>query len=235
MRYLLVAAVLTMALPSPGNAQMVPAPAASAAAGVPSACEPRQANLGGVGRASVVAFTGAIFGDRVCATVANLSLDGIAPAIADAPAVGALAVAPLGNGAGATLVISSYTLAVVPADAAPAVGNLTPPASNTTAPVGPFVISPGGQIPNFGGDTKAEPRVVLAYAGPRLLLIGTSAVTLVDLARALRDQPDLFGADAVERAVVLASGAQASLLLRTADGTLGTQAPAARYLILGKR
>ncbi len=76
---------------------------------------------------------------------------------------------------------------------------------------------------------------MLAYAGQRLLVIGTSPVALVDLARALRDQPDLFGADAVERAVVLAGGTDASLLLRGADGTLGALAPTARYLVLIKR
>ncbi len=233
MRSAISAAVLSLALAAPALAQTAPAPAPSASPDGASACAPRQTGLGGIGRASVVAFTGAIFGDRVCATVANLSLDGVAPAVTDAPADDALAVAPLAGGAGATLALSGYTLAVVPADASAA--NATPPAANTTAPIGPFVIAPGGQIPNFGGDTKAEARVVLAYAGPRLLLIGTTAVTLVDLARALRDQPDLFGADAVERAVVLAGGARASLLLRTADGALGTQAVAARYLTLGKR
>ena len=193
-----------------------------------AACEPRRTNLGGIGQASVVAFTGAIFGDRVCATVANLALDTVGARIADDPPADALAVAPLGNGTGATLVLSGDALSVVAADAAP-------PGGSVTAPAGPFAIAPGGRIPNFGGDTAAEPRVVLAYAGQRLLLIATSPVTLVDLARALRDQPDLFGADAVERAVVLAGGAQASLLLRAADGTLGAIAPAARYLTLSKR
>ncbi len=232
MRSSIAAAVLSLALATPALAQTAP-PAASAVPGAEPApaasCERRQANLGGVGRASVVAFTGAIFGDRVCATVANVSLDGVAARITDTPAAEALAVAPLGNGTGATLVLAGDTPAVVPAGAAP------PAADAAAAAVGPFVIAPGGQIPNFGGDTTAEPRAVLAYAGQRLLLIGTSAVTLVDLARALRDQPDLFGADAVERAVVLAGGARASVVLYAADGTLGTAAPAARYLILLKR
>jgi hypothetical protein len=223
-------ALAVLALATPALAQTAPAapPPSTTPRAEPApaaACERRQANLGGIGRASVVAFTGAIFGDRVCATVANVSLDGVAARIGDMPATDALAVAPLGNGAGATLVLSGDTLALVPGTAT----------SLVSAAVGPFVIAPGGQMPNFGGDIQAMPRVVLAYAGQRMLLIGTSPVTLVDLARALRDQPDLFGADAVERAAVLAAGSRANLALTTADGTLGTLAPATRYLSLLKR
>lgn len=214
----------------------LPAPAAPAAEPAPStACERRQANLGGVGRASVVAFTGPILGDRVCATIANASLDGVTARIADVAPADALAVAPLGNGAGASLSFSGDTPAVIPAGAALPASDATAPMGRASAAVGPFVIAPGGQIPNFGGDTQAEPRVVLAYAGQRLLLIGTSPVALVDLARALRDQPDLFGADAVERAVVLAHGSDAGLALNTADGPIGTMPQAARYLVLAKR
>ncbi len=226
----LVLPVLVLALAAPAGAQTVPAPApaSSAAPAAASPCEPRQANLGGIGRAGVVGFTGAVFGDRVCATVANLALDAVAPQLAASPPADALVVAPLGNGAGATLLLAGGGLALVPAGAAP-------PGGDASAPVGPFVIAPGGLIPSFGGDTEALPRVVLAYAGTRLLLIGTSPVALADLARALRDQPDLFGADAVERAAVLASGASASLALRAGDGPLGTPGPAARYLVLAKR
>lgn len=226
-----LAAALALALSAPALAQTAPSapaePTASAAPGNAVGCERRQANLGGVGRASVVAFTGPILGDRVCATVANVSLDGVAARIAGAPPADALAVASLADGSGGTLALVGDTPAVAPASAAPADG--------ATVAVGPFVIAPGGQIPSFGGDTQAEPRVVLAYAGARLLLIGTSPVALVDLARALRDQPDLFGADAVERAVVLASGSDASLALNAADGPFGTAPQAARYLVLTKR
>jgi hypothetical protein len=246
MRSTIAAAVLSLAFAAPALAQSapVPAPASAAPSAEPSpagTCERRQANLGGIGRASVVAFTGAIFGDRVCATVANLSLDAVTARISDTPAADALAVAPLASGMGAMLVLSGDALSVVPAGAAPpssnvtATGNLPPPAGGASAAVGPFVVAPGGQIPNFGGDTRAEPRIVLAYAGQRLLLIGTSPVTLVDLARALRDQPDLFGADAVERAVVLARGSEASLALNPAEGAFGTASQAARYLTLSKR
>lgn len=229
MRFVLAALIALAFVPAPASA----APAVEPALG--AACERRQANLGGVGRASVVAFTGAIFGDRVCATVANVSLDGVTARIADMPAADALAVAPLGNGAGASLSFSGDTPSVIPNGAALPASSMTAPAGGAGAAVGPFIIAPGGQIPNFGGDTKAEPRVVLAYAGQRLLLIGTSPVTLVDLARALRDQPDLFGADAVERAVVLAAGPHATLLLNGADGVLGSAPQAARYLTFAKR
>ncbi|MEA2665000.1 MAG: hypothetical protein QOI11_1944 [Candidatus Eremiobacteraeota bacterium] len=239
MRSTIAAAVLSLAFAAPAPAQTAPAAAVPPAGA--GACERRQANLGGVGRASVVAFTGAIFGDRVCATVANLSLDGVTARISDTPPAAALAVAPLASGMGAMLVLSGDALSVVPAGAAlpssnvTAAGNVPPPAGGASAAVGPFVVAPGGQIPNFGGDTRAEPRIVLAYAGQRLLLIGTSPVTLVDLARALRDQPDLFGADAVERAVVLARGTEASLALNPAEGAFGTASQAARYLTLSKR
>ncbi len=59
--------------------------------------------------------------------------------------------------------------------------------------------------------------------GSRLLVIGFSPVALGDLARVLRDQPDLFGADAIERAVVLAGGAAAGLTVNAADGQLGAR------------
>ncbi len=123
MRLPIAAAVLALALAAPyaapALAQTVPEPAASPAPSpAPSpafACAPRQANLGGIGRASVVAFTGAIFGDRVCATVANLALDGFTAQIAASAPDDALVVAPLGNGAGATLLLAGDALSLVPA------------------------------------------------------------------------------------------------------------------------
>ena len=83
------------------------------------------------------------------------------------------------------------------------------------------MVAPGGVIPSFGADTAEAPRVVLAFAGQRVLLIGTTPVALVDLAQELRSQPDLFGADAIERAVILASGPDAALSLRSDDGNFG--------------
>lgn len=218
MRTAIAAALFTLALCPPAGAQTAPPP-----------CEAKQALLGGIGRASVVAFTGAVFGDRVCATVATLAIDGFAAALAPAPNANALVDAALGTGSGATLVVSPYAVSALAAG--------TPaPAGAATAQVGPFVIAPGGAIPNFNGDTASLPRVVLAFAGQNLLLIGTTNVTLVDLAKALRDQPDLFGADTVERAVVLANGPNAALTLRTPDGTFGTGTmPAANVLELTKR
>jgi hypothetical protein len=77
---------------------------------------------------------------------------------------------------------------------------------------------------------------VLAYAGQRVLVIGTSPVALVDLARALRAQSSLFGTDAVERAIVLASGPNAALSLHTADGVFGAPAVSTlKVLLLIKR
>lgn len=217
MRTAIAAALFALALCAPAGAQS------------PAPCEPKQALLGGIGRASVVAFTGAVFGDRVCATVATIAIDGFAAALAPAPGASALIDASLGTGSGATLVVSPFAVSALAAD--------TPaPAGAATASVGPFVVAPGGTIPNFNGDTASLPRVVLAFAGQNLLLVGTTNVTLVDLAKALRDQPDLFGADTVERAVVLASGPNAALTLRTADGTFGSGAmPAANVLELTKR
>ena len=188
----------------PAGAQVTPA----------AACERREANLGGIGRASVVAFTGPVFGGRVCATVANLSIDAFTARLADATSDDAL-----------------VTAAVTPG------GNVTLPLDGATVTgIGPYVVAPGGVFPSFGGDVAEVPRVVLAYAGQRVLVIGTTAVALVDLARILRTEPDLFGADAVERAVVLASGPNAALSLRTADGLFGAPAIATpRVLLLIKR
>jgi hypothetical protein len=177
-------------------------------------CEHREANLGGIGRASVVDFTGPVFGGRVCATVANLAIDGFTARLADATSSDALVSATVTAGGDVTLPLEGATV----------------------TGIGPYVVAPGGVFPSFGGDTAEMPRVVLAYAGQRVLVIGTTAVALVDLARILRTEPDLFGADAVERAVVLSSGAQAALSLRTDGGVFGAPAIAApRVLLLIKR
>lgn len=163
----------------------------------------------------MVAFTGPVFGAPVCARVANLAFDGFSARIADAPPPDALVVASLGNGAG---------------DVTLPVGDLS------LSGVGPYVVAPGGVVNGFGGDTSEAPRVVLAYAGQRVLVIGTSPVALLDLARVLRTQPALFGADAVERAVLLASGPNAAVSFNTADGVFGAPAVGTpRMLVLIKR
>ena len=101
---------------------------------------------------------------------------------------------------------------------------------------GPYVVAPGGAFPSFGGDTAELPRVVLAYSGQRTFLIATTPVALVDLAKELRAQPGAFGADAFERAVIIASGPNAALSLRTADGTVGAPSVTTpRVLLLMKR
>jgi hypothetical protein len=192
------------ALAPPAGAQVAPSPR----------CEPREANLGGVGRANVVAFTGPVLGAPVCATVANLSFDGFVARVANAPSSDALVVAALSGGGSVSLALDGATV----------------------ADAGPYVVAPGGVIPSFNGDIAEAPRVVLAYAGQRVLVIGTSPVALVDLARVLRAQPALFGADAVERAVLLASGSDAALSLNTADGVLGAPAVSTpKVLLLMKR
>ena len=189
-------------------------PAAAQVAPPAPVCERREGNLGGIGRATVIAFTGPVFGARVCATVANLSIDGFTARLADVTSDDAL-----------------VTAAVVPG------GDLTLPLEGATVTgIGPYVIAPGGVFPSFGGDVAETPRVILAYAGQRVLVIGTTAVALVDLARILRTEPDLFGADAIERAVVLASGPNAAIALRTAGGVFGTVPTSApRVLLLIKR
>ncbi|HZW54223.1 MAG TPA: hypothetical protein VFF00_09320 [Candidatus Elarobacter sp.] len=202
----MIAAVLALSLSAPALGQNAPP------AGPP--CAARQANLGGIGRASVVAFTGPVFGAPVCATVANLSIDAFAARIAGAPSSDALVAAALTNGGSITLPLEGATM----------------------SDLGPYVVAPGGVIPSFGGDTSEAPRVVLAYAGQRVLVIGTSPVALVDLARVLRVQSSLFGTDAVERAIVLASGPDAAIMLNTADGVFGaTSIATPRMLLLIKR
>jgi hypothetical protein len=198
-----------------------PSPATSGAAD----CSTRSAPLGGIGRASVVAFTGRIFGDHVCATVANLTIDGYRAALAQTAQPGALVSATVMPGSGGTLSIAPDGTALVTAGTASGPGA-----------VGPLLIAPGGTLAVQGGDTTALPRVVLAYGGQRLLVIGTTPVTLVDLARILRDQPDLFGAETVERAVVLASGPAAAVSLQTDAGPISSGTPAgAEILSLTKR
>ncbi len=219
----LTCSLLLLAATTPALAQSSPAPQAAP-------CDARAATLGGVGRATVVSFTGPIFGDRVCATVANFALGLFTATLADAPSATALADATVGRGDTATLAIQGAgDLNVVPS-------SVTLGTTVATAPVGPFVVAPGGTFPSFGGDTSSAPRVVVAFAGQRLLLIGTTPVALPDLARVLREQPDLFGADSIERAVVIASGPNAAVALHTDAGLFGsTTLAGGRVLELSKR
>ena len=206
MRCAIGALVLVPLLGAPALAQ-APPPAAVA-------CGARETTLGGIGRVTVFAFTGPVFGGRVCATVANLGSDQFTARVADAPSDDELVTAAL-TGA----------------------GDVTAPLGDAVVTgAGPYVIAPGGVIPAFGADTAELPRVVLAYAGQRTFVIATTAVALVDLAKELRSQPGAFGADAFERAVILASGPNASLSLRTADGTVGAPSVTTpRVLLLIKR
>jgi hypothetical protein len=202
---LATAAALVLLLATPALAQSAPPEAA---------CAPRQTGLGGIGRASVVAFTGPVFGGRVCATVANLANDAFTARVAGAASADALVTAALTGGGAVPLALDGVDV----------------------ADAGPYVIAPGGAIPDFGGDTAEAPRVVLAYAGQRVLVIATTPVALVDLAKELRTHPDRFGADAVERAVILASGPGAALSLRGEDGVVGAPSVTTpRMLLLIKR
>ncbi|HZO95393.1 MAG TPA: hypothetical protein VFB22_16715 [Candidatus Baltobacteraceae bacterium] len=266
------AAAAAQSAPPPETAPAAAAgPAATISASSADACTPAEANLGGIGRAHVVAFTGAVFGARVCALSAGLPFDAFDARFADAASASdAVVVAALGSGTGAEIAARDGNLRLLsplprqdvaasaaapapevspqPGGPAPAVAAAPPPAGAAVPPpvvsgpnlatVGPYVVAPGGVIPDFNGDTSELPRVVLGYAGQRVFVIATSPVELVDLARALRDQPDLFGADeAFERAIVLASGPSASLTLRTSAGEMrgGGTAPPARVLVLSKR
>jgi hypothetical protein len=222
MRLLMIAAALGLSLTTPSFAQTAPAggpasspsPSPDASPVATPFCEARQAPLGAMGRAMVVAFTGPVFGARVCATFANVAFDGFTARIADATSADAVVTAALTDGGGLTLPLEGATV----------------------TGAGPYVVAPGGVLPSFGGDTVEAQRVVIAYAGQRVLVIATTPVALVDLARALRDHPGLFDADAVERAVVIASGPGAVLSMRTADGTLGAPAVTTpRVLLLIKR
>jgi hypothetical protein len=204
MRLSILTVALAVAAAQPASAQPAPQPSASAAPCV------RQdvALAGGIGRASVVAFTGPVYGQRVCAIVANLAADTFTTAVSATPADDAVVSAGVSNGTGTTL--ESHL-------------------------GGPFVIAPGGTFGDFGGDNTEVPRVLIAYAGQRVLLVRTTAVTLLDLAHALREQSAVFGSDAAERAVILASGDAATMLVRTADGTLGTTPGTPLQLALIKR
>ena len=224
MRIALAALVLSLCTAGPVAAQTPAQPSAAAsAAAAATTCEPREANLAGIGRASVVAFTGAVFRERVCATVANVALDAFDARVVEAgatpvPAVGGsaspFAGASLGAGGAVSFVLAGANL----------------------GGVGPYVVEPGGRFPSLGGDTTEQPRVVLAYAGARLLLIGMTPVALADVSLVLRDQPDIFGADAVERAVVLASGPDAAVWLDADSGGFGRpRAGGGRILELIKR
>jgi hypothetical protein len=218
MRFFFATLALALAATATALAQTAPAPAPPSAASGGSACAPRRANLGGIGQAGVVAFTGVVFGDRVCATFANVAIDGFTARIAGGAQASASAPPPPDDALVSAALGDSGTV-TLPLDGA------------TVANVGPYVVEPGGKFPQLSGDIAAQPRVVFAYAGQRVLVIGMTAVTLPDLVRVLRDQPDLFGADAVERAVVLASGPEATLLLHTSDGLIGAPATAQQRIL----
>ena len=208
----LVTAGLALLLLAPASAlgQGSPAPEPAGAA----ACAPRRTIVGGIGLAEARAFTSPVFGARVCATVVNLANDLFTARIADAPSSEALVTAALTGGGDVTLPLEGATV----------------------SGAGPFVVAPGGIFPALGGDTSEVPRVILAYSGQRVLVIATTAVALVDLARVLRLQPALFGADAIERAVVLASGPAAAISVRGDDGILGApNVTTPRLLLLIKR
>jgi hypothetical protein len=182
---------------------------------------------GGIGRASVVSFTGAVTGAKVCVLVVNLAGDAFSSSVGAASADDAVVSASVSAGQGAVLSARATGLGLVPSSGT---------APSDGVPVGPFVVAPGGAFPSFGGDASEVPRVVLAYAGPRVVLMRTSAVSLLDLAHVLREQPELFGSDAPERAVVLSGGDSAALTVRTADGTiLGRPVTASLSLRLMKR
>ena len=186
-----------------------PAPATSA----PFACAERAANLGGIGRASVVAFVAPINGGPVCATVASLAIDSFTARVTETPAADALVTAALTGGGDVTLPLEGATL----------------------TGAGPYVVAPGGVFPSFGSDFSEAPRVIFAYAGGRVLVIGTTPVSLVDMTSTLRRNPALFGTDAVERAIVIASGPAAVLSLQTSDGVFGDPVTTPRILELRKR
>lgn len=219
MRHVLTVLALLLATPAPAAAQSAqPAPSAKA-------CAPRAATVGGIGRASIVSFTGKVYGERVCATVANFATDTFSAVVGTTAPDDALVSVAITPGTGARLTTGDGGILVVPSDAASAAAGDA---------VGPFAIAPGGDFPSFS-DRSEQPRVVLMYAGGRVLLIRTSAVALLDLAHVLREQPALFGADAPERAVVLASGNDAVMAIRSDDGPFGSAVATPRVLSIIKR
>ncbi|HTW86118.1 MAG TPA: hypothetical protein VMD91_18750 [Candidatus Sulfotelmatobacter sp.] len=220
------AATLLLALTLTGQTP-APAPAASAA---PSAapvadCTPRTEPLGAIGRASVVTFTGAVYGDHVCALVLNLADDGYRASFAAASGTAPIEVA-LTPGAGGSLGIDAGgALRAVPGA----------PSASDAVGVGPFIIAPGGTFAAPAGANDEQPLVVLAYAGQRIVLLATSAVTPVDLADALQRQPDLFGIVAPERAIVLAHGPGSTISVRLHATILGTPPPTAQLIAIAPR
>lgn len=208
------ALVLPLAAPAAGQ---TPTPTPSPSSDAP--CTARQGALGALGRAMVVAFTGPVYGTHVCATVANLAIDGFTARIVGTPADTAA-----GDGTVVTAALTGGGAVTLPLDGATLTG------------AGPYVVAPGGVFPDFDGSSAEAPRVVFAYAGQRVLVIATTAVALIDLTRELRDHPGLFDADAIERAVVIASGPDAALSIRTPAGTLGAAAVTTpQVLVLIKR
>lgn len=207
MRPAIAALVLVLAAGAPAGAQTPAAPS-------DAPCTPRQTNLGGIGRAGVVSFTAAISRAQVCATFANVAFDGFEARLGDAAPADALAAASVVTGGNVSVPLDGLTL----------------------TGVGPYVVAPGGNFPDSAGDVNEAARVVLAFSGQRVLLIATTPLELVDLTRVLRDRPDLFGADAVERAVVIASGPNAVLSLHGDGPPIGTLSnPAPPVLALVKR
>jgi hypothetical protein len=215
---------LTLALAALALTAQAPAPATPAAT---PACATGTRVLGPIGRVSVVSFTGAVFDEHVCATAVNLAIDGYRASFAAAPGHGPIdaAVAP---GMGGALTIAADGTALL---AAGRVIDANPDALD----VGPFVIAPGGTFAAPVGQTEELPRVVLAYAGRRVLLLATTPITLLDLTRVLEDQPDLFGIGTPERAVVLASGTGATLRVGTATVTAGTAPATGQVLEIAPR
>lgn len=207
MRLALAVLVLAVAAGGPVSAQTATPPP-------DAACTPRQTNLGGIGRGGVVPFVAPVSRASACATYANVAYDGFDAHLGDAAAPDALVAATVTGG-----------------------GDLSLPLDGTTLTgIGPYVIAPGGAFPDGTGDVSEAPRVVLAFAGARVLLIATTPVELVDLTQLLRQRPDLFGADAVERAVLIAGGSAAALALHGDGGPIGPPAFAApAVLSLTKR
>lgn len=83
---------------------------------------------------------------------------------------------------------------------------------------GPFLIKPGGIVGVYEAATKEERRTVVALACNKdLLVISTSAVSLRDLAVLLKDRPEVFGVDKIDRALNLDGGRSTALSLRLPD------------------